>query len=345
MLNITRLQVRIQAIRNDVGFPNLKISDRIKITFIRYKMIMDILKRIEQKKQQLDALRPLPQAALEALKENLNVEWTYNSNAIEGNTLTLQETRLVLQEGMTVKGKSLREHFEVKNHEKAIEYLESLITNGEMQLKATDVMELHRLVLAGIEEDFAGRYRTGMVRIVGANFVPPNPRKVPDLVSELLAWANKDSNKQNIVAFATYLHHRFVWIHPYFDGNGRTGRLLMNLALMQQGYPPAVILKNDRAKYYAALNDANNQSYTKLELLIGQAIERSLDLYLEAVQFKPDNEYIPLSQLAQQPECPYDVEYLGLLARRGKIDAFKLGRNWVSSLEALRAYLNQKTKM
>ncbi|MCF7906146.1 Fic family protein [Candidatus Gracilibacteria bacterium] len=295
----------------------------------------EILQRIQKKKKKLDQLRPLPASILEKLKHDLSLEWTYNSNAIEGNTLTLQETRLVLEEGITIKGKSLREHFEAKNHEKAIEYLEEFVQTKEV-ITESQILEIHKLVLDGIEEDFAGRYRNGQVRIMGANFIPPSAQKVPDLIVQFVEDI-KNSKQGNILERATFSHHRFVWIHPFFDGNGRTARLLMNILFMQAGYPPAVILRNDRKKYYEALNQANKGDYAKLELLVGQALERSLDMYLSAFQTQTKEEtYQLLSYLA--PHTPYSAEYLGLLARRGSIDAYKDGRNWLSTLKAVKEY-------
>lgn len=300
----------------------------------------NLLQRIQKKKKRLDKLRPLSKSILKKLKHDLSLEWTYNSNAIEGNTLTLQETRLVLEEGITIKGKSLREHFEAKNHEKAIVHLE-LIVQQKARITENHILQLHKLVLDGIEEDFASRYRNGQVRIIGANFIPPSGLKVPELMTEFVQELNTQRNKKNDIELATFTHHRFVWIHPFFDGNGRTARLLMNIILMQAGYPPAVILKNDRKKYYEALNRANKNDYEKLELLISQAIERSLDMYLSV--FDPASkleEYLPLSMLA--PNSPYSAEYLGLLARRGLIDAYKEGRNWVSTKKAIDEYINSQ---
>lgn len=301
----------------------------------------NLLQRIQEKKKKLDKLRPLPNIILEKLKHDISLEWTYNSNAIEGNTLTLQETRLVLEEGITIKGKSLREHFEAKNHEKAIAHLESLIQE-KSDITEDHILQLHKLVLDGIEEDFAGRYRNAQVRIMGANFIPPAGHKVPELMTEFVQQIINLKQKKNELELAIYIHHRFVWIHPFFDGNGRTARLLMNLWLMQSGYPPAVILKNDRKKYYDALNKANNGDFKKLELLIAQAIERSLDMYFSAFDSTQDNtnEYIPLSLLASS--TPYSSEYLGLLARRGLIDAYKEGRNWVSTKKAIDTYVESK---
>jgi Fic family protein len=293
------------------------------------------LSRIQKKKKQLDELRPLPKSILDNLRKGLSLEWTYNSNAIEGNTLSLQETRLVLEEGITIKGKSLREHFEAKNHEKAIQFLESFVQN-ESDITESQIFNLHRLVLDGIEQEYSGRYRNGQVRILGANFIPPSALKVPDLMTEYINELMIQRKEKDIVSAAAYAHHRFVWIHPFFDGNGRTARLIMNLVFMTAGYPPAIILRNDRRKYYEALNQANTGSYKKLILLIAQAIERSLDIYLSAIRGDTDSEYLPLSQLA--PQTLYSAEYLGLLSRRGLIDAYKEGRNWVSTLKAVNEY-------
>ncbi|QQR55443.1 Fic family protein [Candidatus Peregrinibacteria bacterium] len=299
-------------------------------------MNQKIFVRIQKKKKELDRHRPLAKSVLERLQKQIALDWTYNSNAIEGNSLTLRETQLVLEDGVTIKGKSLREHFEAKNHERAIQFLMQLVKE-KTKLTEDIILKLHALVLDGIEEDFAGRYRNGRVRITGANFVPPNPLKVPDLMERLMEWVKRSLKQLNPVCFAAQLQHRFIWIHPFFDGNGRTGRLLMNLSLMQKGYPPAVILKNDRKKYYDALNQANEGDYEKLDLLVAQAIERSLDLYLEACAFSSvKEEYLLLSELAKK--TPYSQEYLSLLARRGRIDAFKISRNWYSSLSAIEGY-------
>ena len=296
-----------------------------------------IFDRLQKKKAQLDKQRPIPSLLLEKLKHQIFLEWTYNSNAIEGNTLTLQETKLILEEGITVKGKSLREHFEAKNHEKAIFYLETLAKTPKF-FTEEQILRIHQLVLSGIEEDFAGRYRSGQVRIMGANFIPPEGYKVPELMADFVNHCQALRSQKNHLELATIIHHRLVYIHPFFDGNGRTARLLMNLFFMQQGYPPAVILHHERKKYYRALNQANNENYTSLELLIAQALERSLDLYLSALSPATDDEtYTPLSQLAIH--TPYSAEYLSLLARRGLIDAYKNGRNWVSTPKAIADYL------
>lgn len=304
--------------------------------------LQSTFERLYHKKQHLQSSRPLPAIALNKIRESLSIEWTYNSNSIEGNTMSLRETQMVLQEGITVKGKSLREHFETHNHDKAIDYLYSII-NEEYTLRSIDILSLHGLVLRSIEEDFAGRIRNGGVRITGANFTPPNANKVPDLLDELIDFINTNPLNLNAIELATIFHHKLVWIHPFFDGNGRTVRLSMNLLLMRCGFPPAIILKNDRKKYYEALNQANNGNYQKLTLLMCQSLERTLNIYINAL---PDNdtEYVEISNLVQEPNMPYGQEYISLLARTGKIDAYKEGRNWLTTREAVEDYISNRKR-
>lgn len=298
------------------------------------------LERIHRKKAELDGLRPLPYIALKNIRESMTLEWTYNSNSIEGNTLTLQETKMVIEEGFTIKGKSLREHFEAVNHQDAIDFVRSLVSDNYI-LTDADILTVHGLVLQKIEKDFAGRYRNSGVRISGANFVPPNALKIDDFMVELVDWA-KTSALDTVVKSCIF-HHRFVWIHPFFDGNGRTVRLVFNLLLMKEGYPPAIILKNDRKKYYDALNAANNGNYGRLMLLIMQALERSLDIYLSSLN-NTYEDYQPISSIANEPEVPYGQEYISLLARKGKIDAFKEGRDWLTTKAAVLDYISKRER-
>ncbi len=299
--------------------------------------------RLYQKKAVLKEARPLPQIALRKIQEALAIEWTYNSNSIEGNTLTLQETQLVLQEGITIKGKLLREHFEAKNHELALDHLYSLV-HQDYELNVRGILDLHQYVLRSIEEDFAGRFRTAGVRISGANFTPPNARKVADLLDELITFVLENPLQLNDVELATVFHHKFVWIHPFFDGNGRTVRLVMNLLLLKVGFTPAIILSTDRKKYYTALNAANKGNYFKLNLLMLQALERTMNIYLGSL---PDNdmEFTEISNLVKEESLPYGQEYISLLARQGKIDAYKEGRNWLTTKKAIMDYIANRERM
>ena len=301
--------------------------------------LMDMLERVNQKRDRLNQLRPIPAIAMEKLRESLMMEWTYHSNAIEGNTITLQETRVILSDGITVGGKTLREHFETLNHHEAIAALEEKVS-AHYKLKASDIMHIHGLVLQRIEKEFAGRYRNAGVRITGANFTPPNALKVDDLMEELIDWVNQ-KNEIPIIVKAMIFHHRMVWIHPFFDGNGRTVRLIFNLLLMSAGFPPAIILHHDRKKYYDALNKANQGNYEKLLLIVLQALERSLDIYLGHLDNSHD-QYQPISNIIKEMDVPYGQEYLSLLVRRGKIAGYKEGRNWLTTAEAVGVYLNSR---
>ncbi len=298
--------------------------------------------RLYEKHAALTNSRPLPNAALHKIKESLSLEWTYNSNSIEGNTLTLRETQMVLQEGITIKGVSLREHFEAKNHEKAIDHLYSIV-NDDYVLRSIDVLTLHGYVMRSIEDDYAGRIRNAGVRISGANFVPPNAQKVSGMVDELINFVTTNPLGLNDIELATVFHHKFVWIHPFFDGNGRTVRLAMNLLLMRKGFPPAIILKNDRKKYYDALNQANSGKYQKLMLLMMQALERTLNIYINAMP-ESNYEYREISKLVEEPNFPYGQEYISLLARQGKIDAYKEGRNWLTTADAVEKYMSLRKR-
>jgi Fic family protein len=312
----------------------------MKNDLFNFKEHHNLLERIEKKKAILDESRPLSTSILNKLRENLAYEWTFHSNGIEGNTLSLIETKLVLENGITIGGKTLREHFEVLNHHKAIGYLESLVAQN-VPIRAIDILKLHELVLQNIDQEFAGRIRNGMVRIIGANFTPPAPNKVSDLIDELIIEINTNPKKLSTPVLATYLHHKLVWIHPFFDGNGRTARLIMNLLLMKAGYPPCIILQTDRKKYYAALNDANENNYSKIVLLILQGLERSLNRYIETLPGQYED-FEPISTLVEEQSLPYSMEYISLLARKGKINAQKEGKTWFTTAEEIKRYAEKQ---
>lgn len=238
--------------------------------------------KITAKKLELDGFRPLPPALTRNLDDWFRVELTYTSNAIEGNTLTRRETAVVIEKGLTVGGKSLKEHLEATNHAHALDLVHGLIKKKPSQLSSRDVLDIHDIILKGIDDDNAGHYRNVPVRISGSSVVMPNPRKVPDLMDEFQSWLTS-KNDLHPVSFAGEAHYRLVTIHPFVDGNGRTARLLMNLLLMMAGYPPAIIRKRDRLAYIAALEKAqlggSKEDYDKL---IAKAADRSLDIYLKA---------------------------------------------------------------
>jgi Fic family protein len=241
---------------------------------------------IDNDKSTLDAARPLPKHSLATLREKLALEWTYHSNAIEGNTLTLHETKVVL-EGITVGGKSLREHFEATNHRDAILYVEELVAKNE-SLSEWQIRNVHSLVLKGIDDGEAGRYRQENVVIAGASTTPPDFLHLPEEMASLVERHGKVQSLHPI-ARAAELHTRFVKIHPFVDGNGRTARLLLNFELMKAGYPPAIIRKEDRLANYDSLDDACvTGDYTAITQLVAQAVQRSLDTYIQVLGLRSE---------------------------------------------------------
>lgn len=303
-------------------------------------MDVRLQKRILQKKTELDGLRPLPQAALRRLNEQLTIEWIYNSNAIEGSTLTLRETQLILEQGITIGGKSLREHFEVVNHQEAIQLVE-LLAGQEEPITAFQVRQLHALVLAKIDDENAGQYRNLPVRIVGATHEPPPAWEIPALMNNWVSWLQAKEGVLDSVTLAALAHHKLVAIHPFIDGNGRTARLIMNLVLMRAGYPPAIIARVNRQQYYRVLAQADGGKTGPLVNFVARAVERSLTLTLEACTPQtapppPEDEWIPLREAAEL--VPYSQDYLSLLARTGKLEAMKHGRIWHTTPRALEAY-------
>lgn len=301
-------------------------------------MLLDerVHQRILDKKKRLDACRPLPPSSVRKIQEQMEVEYVYNSNAIEGNTLKLRETQLILEEGFTIAGKSLREHLEVRNHPAAMRYAEKL---AERSLRRENILHLHGLIMKGTADD-AGKFRKTEVRIAGANFMPPTGDEVPGLIAEMVDWYARNPDELRPVELASVLHHQFVHIHPFHDGNGRVGRLLMNLTLIRHGYPIAVLLNVDRKKYYDVLQIADNGNPAPFTNFVAAAVERSLDLYLRAV-YPTGREDKLLSLAEASRESPYSQEYLSLLARRRRIAAVKIGRKWMITKKELQRYLKE----
>ncbi len=305
-----------------------------------------LAQRIDQKLNRLQALRPLPSSAVKKLQERFEIEMTYNSNAIEGNSLTLKETFLVINEGLTIKGKPLKDHLEAKDHHEALEMVYELINHASQPtLSEQLVRTLHQLVVKKTDEEFAGKYRTSNVYIGGADHVPPNALQVSADMKQLMSWFAKQQKHLHSIELAALLHHKLVYIHPFFDGNGRTSRLVMNVVLMRAGYPLAVILKNDRQKYYRALQAADQGKLSAIVKFVAQTVERSLDIYLKTLtpESQDKERYLPLSEISK--DTPYSTKYLNLLARQGKLEAHKQGRNWLSSKDALERYLNGRERI
>lgn len=246
----------------------------------RYKSKESILDRIDRKKAELDTRRPLTAGETERLNEEFIVEYTYNSNAIEGNTLTLRETDLVLR-GLTIDRKPLKDHMEAVGHKEAFDYVSELVKDN-VPLSESIIKQIHFLVLADKKDD-RGVYRRVPVRIMGAQHEPVQPYLIEPKMEQLLR--DYSESTEHIVTKLARFHIEFEGIHPFIDGNGRTGRLLVNLELMKAGYPPIDIKFADRMAYY----DAFDAYYVKhdlsaMENLFAGYIESRLDTYLKILQ-------------------------------------------------------------
>lgn len=304
-----------------------------------------IANRIEEKLSRLNDLRPLPQSALKKIQDHFRIEMTYNSNAIEGNSLTLKETFLVINEGITVKGKPLKDHLEARDHYLTLNYLYDLVENGKHHTMSEHLIRsMHQLIMQETDKEWAGVYRNANVIISGADSIPPDALEVAHKMKQLIDWVKGNKSNLHIIELAALLHHKLVFIHPFFDGNGRTSRIIMNLLLMQYGFPLVIILKNDRKKYYNVLSQADKINYKPLVQFIAQSVERSLDLYLKTLTpvSKKREEYLTFTELANK--VPYSAKYLNLLVRQGKLEAHKEGRNWLSSVEAIMRYIGGRER-
>ena len=237
---------------------------------------------LDELKQHLNQLRNLQS---DKVTKALDIEYTYESNRIEGNTLTLQETALVIEKGLMIGGKSLNEHLEAVNHQNTIEYIKELAKQNET-ITERDLLQIHYLILQGINNEQAGKYRNLQVLISGAKHVPPQPYLVQKEIESLFLWYNENKDKLHPVELSAEMHERLVTIHPFIDGNGRTSRLVMNLILLQHGYIIANI-KGDydsRMHYYRTLETAQTKNNKEDFLLfIAQIEKESLERYLTII--------------------------------------------------------------
>lgn len=255
-------------------------NDASKPTDGRYKISESLIPIIKTKLETLKTRRPLTEGELERLNEEFLIEYTYNSNAIEGNTLTLRETDMVLR-GLTVDQKSLKEHLEVIGHKEAFDYVKQLVSENK-QINEKVIKDIHYLVLANKRED-RGVYRRVPVRIMGATHEPPQPYLIASKMEELLK-KYKNSNEDIATKLARF-HIEFESIHPFIDGNGRTGRLLVNLELMKAGYPPIDIKFTDRLKYYEAFDEYHaKHNVSAMANMFARYLNQRLDLYLSILE-------------------------------------------------------------
>ena len=251
-------------------------ADAVKPTDGRLKSTESLLERIDRKKAELDTMRPLTAGEVARLTEEFTVEYTYNSNAIEGNTLTLRETDMVLR-GLTIDRKPLKDHMEAVGHKEAFDYVRELVQE-KAPISERVIQQIHYLVLADKKDD-RGVYRRVPVRIMGAQHEPVQPYLIRPMMEQLLAGFA--ASQEHIVTKLARFHIEFEGIHPFIDGNGRTGRLLVNLELMKAGFPPIDIKFADRMAYYDAFDAYHvRHNLGAMEKLFAGYIDQRLDAYL-----------------------------------------------------------------
>ena len=265
-------------------------------------MFADLLIQIDAAKAQLDALRPLDREQEDQVMQKFRLWWSYHSNAIEGNVLTQGETEMFLMEGLTAKGKPLKDHLDLRGHSNAINYLLDLVRNREV-LTESALRELHKILLVepyrvqAITPDgqpttkpvALGEYKSQPNHVrtpTGEIHYYATPTDTPAKMQDLMNWYRSENAQRVIhpVEIAASYHYRFTDIHPFDDGNGRMSRLLMNLILMQEGYPPVVIRLSERDQYLAALRRADTGEYEDFRMFIAEHVRSSLDLYLRAIR-------------------------------------------------------------
>lgn len=244
--------------------------------------IKNLYTKLDDLKKRLDSHRPLPGEIIQNLHENLVLQWTYNSNAIEGNTLTLKETKVAL-EGITVGGKTMREHLEAINHKEAILFVEEIIQSKE-SFSLRQIKQIHGLILKNIDDKNAGVWRSVNVTIAGAEHLPTEFLQVPHEMDQFVGWYEQKAGLVHPVELAARVHCDFVKIHPFVDGNGRTARLLMNLELMKAGFPAIVLPLSRRLEYYESLDNAHvRNDYDPFLELMCELVEVSFEPYWRAL--------------------------------------------------------------
>ncbi len=248
-------------------------------------MKQDLLTKIDAIKSEIEKHGTLDPALVRNIDEWYRIELTYTSNALEGNTLTRQETALVVEKDISIEGKQLRELIEAKNHAEAVEYIKifSKELGNLSDLTLPVILDIHRIILQKNDDTNAGRLRSVPDRIAGSTSIMPNAASVPKLMEEFIEWLK--NIKDHPVSIAVEAHYRFVSIHPFTDGNGRTARLLLNLILLQNNYPPAIIHPEDRRIYVTSLEKAqiggDKEDYEKFML---EAVLKSSEEYLKSLK-------------------------------------------------------------
>lgn len=291
-------------------------------------------RRLAARRKRLDEQRPLAPSVVRYVRDELRVLLTYHSNAIEGNTLDESETQMVIEHGITIGGHTVKEHLEAINHAEAIALLYRLADQGAV-ITHEDVLQLHALLMARLLPN-AGQYRDGPVSIRSSRHLPPPWQHIPELMDGWLAWQEGAGRTYPPIVRAALAHKAFLNIHPFYDGNGRIARLLLNLQLMRDGYPTVLIQRSVRETYIHALEAAHFGDFQALVTLVGQAVDAGLSLWLEACERAPEDYKRTAREVADATGI--DAAYLGWLLRNQRVEGSKVGGRWYTSEAAVRRY-------
>lgn len=297
-----------------------------------------LLEKLSDRVQEMREAGKLTAEVLEHLRRHFRIRSIYHSNAIEGNALDIGEIRQVVEQGLTLTGKPTKDQTEAKNLNKALDFLEELIGDSSKPLTETDVRALHQLVLQGIDDDNAGKYRAVPVQTSGSAYSPPPPESVPTQMREFGAWlasvsvANDNHELSDAILYAAAAHTWFVSIHPFIDGNGRVARLLMNLVLMRHAFPITIVRKENRMKYYDALEESQATDLSSFISLVVECLEKILEECEEEAEEKIKHQAWTASLAAQFSQGDMD---------RSKNDY----EVWNGAMEALRDYFRNTVEL
>ena len=319
----------------------------------KYASIPDFIHgRILEKKRKLSSIGRLDSGKIKKIEERMQIDFVYNSNKIEGSTLSRGETELILR-GMTVDKKSIQEALAGKelgdilaaqNHPSAINLVKKIAFNKTYKITEVDIKTLHKIAMDRIIAT-AGSYREhDDLAVRGAGFTPPLFYDVPKQMKELVHLINDNHDELRPIEHAAQVHYDFVWIHPFEDGNGRIARLLMNLLLVRNGYPFTVIKQVEKPKYLHTLKEMDTKAnFEPFLIFVARSVEQTLDTYLAALESKRKLKFLPLSVLAKG--TPHSADYWSLLARKGRIDAIKEGKTWKTTTQVIKTYLAEQDKI
>lgn len=307
-----------------------------------------IQKRITEKKQKLASMGQITPQKIKEIDERMQIDFVYNSNKIEGSTLSRGETELILR-GITIgkknildalRGKDLGDILVAQNHSSAIKLIKKIAFDKTYAVTEGDIKKIHSIVMKGVIAS-AGQYRNYDVEVKGAGFTPPPFYDVPKHMKNLLKTLNDNPDELRPIELAAQIHYDFAWIHPFEDGNGRIGRLLLNLIIVRNGYPFVVIKSVDKPQYLRALREMDvSGNFKPFLIYVARCVEQTLDLYLLSKKPRKEDVFLPLAKLAKN--TPYSAEYLSLLARKGRIDAIKEGKTWKSTKKIIDTYINEQ---